>query len=239
MMGFRPVARHRSREVLLYRQGDMNIIVNAHAAGAAAQRAAGRHARDRRDRAARARRRRRLPPRAAARRLGRADAGGGDGAEHPGDPRRGRQPHLLRRPLPRLLDLRRRLHADPDGRPEAAGAGRAALVRHRAVHRQRAHGGLDRVLPRAVRLQGAARRTALRHPAQGPHPAEPVDRPARQLLPAADRARARHPGRRGRRIAAAHRPRHARRAGQRGRAAPARRGLRRVGRTCTPKRAAR
>lgn len=29
-MGFRPIARHRSREVLLYRQGDMNVIVNAH-----------------------------------------------------------------------------------------------------------------------------------------------------------------------------------------------------------------
>jgi 4-hydroxyphenylpyruvate dioxygenase len=29
-MGFRPVARHRSREVLLYRQGDLNIVVNAH-----------------------------------------------------------------------------------------------------------------------------------------------------------------------------------------------------------------
>jgi len=28
-MGFRPVARHRSREVTLYRQGDMNLIVNA------------------------------------------------------------------------------------------------------------------------------------------------------------------------------------------------------------------
>ena len=33
MMGFRPIARHRSREVLLYRQGAMNIIVNAHAGG--------------------------------------------------------------------------------------------------------------------------------------------------------------------------------------------------------------
>ncbi len=32
-MGFRPVARHRSREVLLYRQGDMNIVINAHAGG--------------------------------------------------------------------------------------------------------------------------------------------------------------------------------------------------------------
>jgi 4-hydroxyphenylpyruvate dioxygenase len=30
MMGYRPIARHRSREVLLYRQGDMNVIVNAH-----------------------------------------------------------------------------------------------------------------------------------------------------------------------------------------------------------------
>jgi len=31
LMGFRPVARHRSREVLLYRQGSMNLIINAHA----------------------------------------------------------------------------------------------------------------------------------------------------------------------------------------------------------------
>lgn len=29
-MGFRPVARHRSREVILYRQGGMNLVVNAH-----------------------------------------------------------------------------------------------------------------------------------------------------------------------------------------------------------------
>lgn len=33
IMGFKPVARHRSREVLLYRQGGINIIVNAHAKG--------------------------------------------------------------------------------------------------------------------------------------------------------------------------------------------------------------
>jgi 4-hydroxyphenylpyruvate dioxygenase len=33
-MGFRPVARHRSREVLLYRQGGLNIVVNAHPADA-------------------------------------------------------------------------------------------------------------------------------------------------------------------------------------------------------------
>jgi 4-hydroxyphenylpyruvate dioxygenase len=29
-LGFAPVARHRSREILLYRQGGMNLIVNAH-----------------------------------------------------------------------------------------------------------------------------------------------------------------------------------------------------------------
>jgi 4-hydroxyphenylpyruvate dioxygenase len=29
-VGFRPVGRHRSREVLLYRQGGMNIVINAH-----------------------------------------------------------------------------------------------------------------------------------------------------------------------------------------------------------------
>ena len=29
-LGFRPVGRHRSREVLLYRQGDMNVVINAH-----------------------------------------------------------------------------------------------------------------------------------------------------------------------------------------------------------------
>src|SRR5881392_1086035 len=29
-MGFSLVARHRSRDVLLYRQGSMNLIVNAH-----------------------------------------------------------------------------------------------------------------------------------------------------------------------------------------------------------------
>lgn len=35
LLGFRPVARHRSREVLLYRQGDMNIVVDAHRAAPA------------------------------------------------------------------------------------------------------------------------------------------------------------------------------------------------------------
>jgi 4-hydroxyphenylpyruvate dioxygenase len=134
-MGFRPVARHRSREVLLYRQGGMNVIVNAHAARPAGT---DRDAGDRRRGAARARCRRRLPARAIDRGAwAGAGAGGGDGAEHPRHPRRGRQPPLLRRPLAGVLDLRRRLRAHPHGGPAAAGAGRAALVRHRAVHRRR------------------------------------------------------------------------------------------------------
>lgn len=33
LIGFRPVARHRSREVLLYRQGGLNIVVNTQAIG--------------------------------------------------------------------------------------------------------------------------------------------------------------------------------------------------------------
>src|SRR3954470_24371585 len=37
MLGFRPVARHRSREVLLYRQGGLNIVVNAHPIAGAGQ----------------------------------------------------------------------------------------------------------------------------------------------------------------------------------------------------------
>jgi 4-hydroxyphenylpyruvate dioxygenase len=35
MMGFQPVARHRSREVLRYRQGSMNVVINAHRVGVA------------------------------------------------------------------------------------------------------------------------------------------------------------------------------------------------------------
>jgi len=40
-MNFHPVARHRSREVLLYRQGSMNVIINAHAGVVGGARAAG------------------------------------------------------------------------------------------------------------------------------------------------------------------------------------------------------
>jgi len=42
-MGFRPVARHRSREVTLYRQGGMNLVVNAHPDDARASATEGGH----------------------------------------------------------------------------------------------------------------------------------------------------------------------------------------------------
>jgi 4-hydroxyphenylpyruvate dioxygenase len=43
MLGFRPVARHRSREVTLYRQGAMNLVVNAHPDDARASATEGGH----------------------------------------------------------------------------------------------------------------------------------------------------------------------------------------------------
>ncbi len=42
-MGFRPVARHRSREITLYRQGGMNLVVNAHPDDARASATEGGH----------------------------------------------------------------------------------------------------------------------------------------------------------------------------------------------------
>jgi 4-hydroxyphenylpyruvate dioxygenase-like putative hemolysin len=70
-MGFHEVARHRSREVILYRQGDMNVIVNGHL-----------------DRLPRARRGLRASPGSGAGCVGHGHARGGDGAAHSGHPRR-------------------------------------------------------------------------------------------------------------------------------------------------------
>ncbi len=42
-MGFRPVARHRSREVTLYRQGGMNLVLNSHPDDARASATEGGH----------------------------------------------------------------------------------------------------------------------------------------------------------------------------------------------------
>jgi len=45
LLGFRPIARHRSREVTLYRQGSMNLIVNAHPGVLRGGRSPGQHPR--------------------------------------------------------------------------------------------------------------------------------------------------------------------------------------------------
>jgi 4-hydroxyphenylpyruvate dioxygenase len=188
MMGFRPVARHRSREVLLYRQGEMNVIVNAHAGSlprtvqpaetpviaAIALRvrdaaAAYRHAIDRGAWV--------VPTSVEVMELN-IPAIHGVGAS--------RVYFVDRYRDFSIYDVDFTLI--PHRRPASAGARRHALVRRRPVHRQRPDGGLDRVLSRALRIQRAARRATLRHPAQGTHPAQSV----RQLFPAADRAQARH-----------------------------------------------
>ena len=155
--------------------------------------------------------RRGVSPRAGPRRMGDSRAREGDGAQHPRHSRRRREPHLLRRPLQRVLDLRHRLPRHPQGRPASARHGGPALLRHRPVHRRRPHGGLGRVLFADLRLHAAAGQGALRHHAQGAAAAEPVP----HLLPPADRARRPRAVRARRGAPAAHRLRHPRRAGHR------------------------
>ena len=156
-MGFRPVARHRSREVLLYRQGSMNLVVNAHpgvvragdagqpvtAVGAMAFRVAD---------AGEAHRQTvelgawDLPTRAAAMELLIPGIrGAGDSHIYFVDRHR------------KLLDLRRGLHPDRRRRSASAGAGGPALLRGRADGLRRTDGGVAGVLPVAVRLHRAAR----------------------------------------------------------------------------------
>jgi len=116
-MGFRPIARHRSREVLLYRQGDINVIVNAHGRGAALTEKPVIAAIALRVQDAVCRLQAGIGPRC----LGRASASRSDGAAHSRRAWRGQQPHLLCGPPPRILDLRRGLHARTCSRQEPAG----------------------------------------------------------------------------------------------------------------------
>ena len=122
-MGFAGVARHRSKNVTLYRQGDINFIVNAEP-DSFAQAFARVHG-----------------PSACAMAFRVADAAyafkravelgakpvqgkvGPDGAEHPGDRGHRRQRHLSRRPLwGRRQHLRHRLQAGCRRRPAATRA---------------------------------------------------------------------------------------------------------------------
>jgi 4-hydroxyphenylpyruvate dioxygenase len=88
-MGFVPVARHRSREVMLYRQGAMNLIVNAHADVLPGMSAPG----DLRSRQCISRARRGLRLARARPGVGDADPRLRDGLNIPGIPRR--QSHLF------------------------------------------------------------------------------------------------------------------------------------------------
>ncbi len=154
-MGFRPIARHRSREVLLYRQGDMNVVVNAHAsAGPARVRPAetprhrGRSALRVRDAAAAYRRALdrgawAVPMQVEVMEL-----------QHPGDPRRRRQPHLLRRPLPKTSRSTTSTSCpsppSTSTRPPLAGLHWFGIVQYIGTDRM---DDWMRVLPRAVRLR--------------------------------------------------------------------------------------
>src|SRR6185437_14221948 len=77
-LGFSAVARHRSKKVTLYRQGDVNFIVNGEPESFA---------------------------QACARRTAGSRQGGPDGAQHSGDRRYWRQPALSCRPLWRAQHL--------------------------------------------------------------------------------------------------------------------------------------
>ena len=55
--------------------------------------------------------------------MGDPGAGAGDGAQHSRDSRRRREPHLLRRPVRRILDLRHRLSRDSHRRPHPPAIG--------------------------------------------------------------------------------------------------------------------
>ena len=173
-MGFRPIARHRSREVLLYRQGDINVIVNAHGRGEAALT-------EKPVIAAIALRVRdavcRLQACAGARRLGRAGACRSDGAAHSRRARRGQQPHLLCGSPPRVLDLRRGLHPHyprwTKHPPAITGLHFFGVVQYIGNDRTEDWTEFYSELFGFTELPS---RRALRHLAQGPHSAQPVRR---------------------------------------------------------------
>ena len=100
-MGFTAIARHRHKNVTLYRQGEINFILNAEP-DSFAQRFARLHGPSVCAIAFRVQRRQgRLRARDLARRLGLRGPRRPGRAEHPGDQGRRRLAHLLRRPLAR------------------------------------------------------------------------------------------------------------------------------------------
>ena len=170
-LGFRAVARHRTKNVTLYRQGDVNFIVNAEpdSFGQTFARVHGpiglRDGLPRQGRGGRLQRARR------ARREAGAGQGRPDGAQHPGHRGHRRQPDLSGRPLRRRARSttstscrRRAATGDAEGRRPH---------RHRPPHAQRAsrqHGRLGRLLRAALQLP---RDPLFRHRGQADRPAEP------------------------------------------------------------------
>ena len=149
-LGFPVVARHRSKNVTLHSQGDINFIINAEP-DSFAQKFAQAHGPSVCAMAFRVRDAAAAFERAVA--LGaepHRNSVGPDGAQHPGDRRHRRVTDLFRRSLRRSLDLRRGLQARGSA---AAGARRAAA--HRPSHAQRAsrqHGQVDRRSTNAVQF---------------------------------------------------------------------------------------
>ena len=128
IMGFAPVAQHRSKDVTLYRQGDVNFILNAEPESFAAQFAA-QHGPSAPAMAFRVVDAKHAYERALA--IGAKPArttGRADGAEHPGDRRHRRPADLPRRPLRgERLDLRRRFRLARRARPASRAASASTI----------------------------------------------------------------------------------------------------------------
>ena len=153
LMGYAPVARHKTKKITVYRQGDINYLVNE----------AARHPRPQLRRRARAVRavdgvsRRRCEAGLRARAVARRRAGGyprrAEDARRSRHQGHRRQPAVFRRPLRRQgLGLRCRVRVARRAR-SAAGGRRAVLSRSPHPQRpSRPHGCLDRLLRKAVQL---------------------------------------------------------------------------------------
>ena len=141
-MGFPVVARHRSKNVTLHRQGDINFIINAEPGSfgqrfAQAARAVGMRDGVSRERCGRRRSSARWSSGATPVEQPRRP----DGAEHPGHRGHRRQRHLSRRPLRRPHDLRRRFRAGRRDGASSRTTGPARLIDHLTHNVQRGNMG--------------------------------------------------------------------------------------------------
>ncbi len=182
-MGFIAIARHRAKNVLLYRQGEINFIVNAEP-GSFAQAFARVHGPSICAIAFRVKdaAQRRCPLRRTGR-LGGGSASGADGAQHPGDQGHRRLAHLPGRPISgqrnRRVDLRHRLRAASRASTSIRRARALPIIDHLThnVHRGRM-AGMGGLLRAAVQF---SRDPLLRHRGQADRPqVEGDDEPVRE-----------------------------------------------------------